>query len=120
MKPHEEKEILTFVKHFSTSGVHNTFTSSNSKEFMRNNQLFYVGLTGKAALFPLFKMATFYCLTPSQTEELWYFDEVWPNTNKMLVSHFRKPSSVFLEILQKYYQLPILGTLNMYDHSHQQ
>ena len=46
------------------------FTSSNSKKFLKNNKFFYKSLTVKSARFPYFKMATFCCVMPSQTEKL--------------------------------------------------
>ena len=48
---HEEKEILSYVKHFSIKNMHNMFTSSNSKKFQRKNQLFYKSLIRNSALF---------------------------------------------------------------------
>ena len=68
---HEDKGILTSVKHFSINNVHTMFTSLNSKKFLRNNQFFCKSLTGKSTLFPQMKIATFCCMAPRQTEELW-------------------------------------------------
>ena len=48
---HEEREILTYVKHFCIIYMHIMFTSNSSK-FLKTSQCFYKSLTWKLVFFP--------------------------------------------------------------------
>ena len=55
----------------------------------------------------------------SQKQSASHSEHDWTPVKYLHVSHHKAVATIFLNILEKYYQLPILGILNMSGHFHQ-